>query len=134
MCLFIMPRWFLPLVLCFFLIILISYLLLFLKCDRSPVLNCRSDLTPTQALKSTEAAVGMWTTSGIMGIFFTIFFILFFFSFSFSTITNFLWFFSSTQPFFHLCHPLFSALFFFLPCVPLSVSPFPLTLLIDMSG
>ncbi len=56
--------------LCFFsfsLISLISYLLLFLKSDRSLVLNCCSDLTPTQAIKSSEATVGTWTTSGRMG-------------------------------------------------------------------
>lgn len=77
-----MPHWFLglsSLVSSFFsfsLISLISYLLLFLKSDRSLVPNCCSDLTPTQAIKSSEAIVGTWTTGGRMGrqISFRIFF------------------------------------------------------------
>lgn len=70
----------------FFLISLISYLLLFLKSDRSLVLNCCSDLTPTQAIKWGEATVGIWTTSGSMGrqISFHIFYPLLFVCFSFT--------------------------------------------------
>lgn len=48
------------------LVSLISFLLLFLKSDRSLLLNCCSDLTPTRAIKSREPTVGTWTTSGRM--------------------------------------------------------------------
>lgn len=44
---------------------LISYLLLCVECDRGLVLSCRSDLTPTRAIKL--GTVGTRTTSGSVG-------------------------------------------------------------------
>lgn len=134
-----MLHWFLLLVFFFFsfLISLISYLLLFLKSDRSLVLNCCSDLTPTQAIKSGEATVGTWTTSRSIGtrISFHISFIpsfLFVFSHNLATITRFLWFSLEHS---HLSISAIPSPFCHVQCFTLRLSaclslpPFPLTLL-----
>lgn len=151
MCFFIMLNWFLLLsslsaISGFFspvsLISLISYLLLFLRSDRSPLPNCCSDLTPTQAIKSREATVGTWTTSGRMGRQNSLHFFLSppFYLFSFTICLrspifyNFLF---NTVIFLSLLSTPFCHFSVFYPpflSVCLSLSPFPLTLLIDLSG
>lgn len=110
----------------FFLISLISYLLLFLKSDRSLVLKRGSDLTPTQAIKSREATVGIWTTSGRMGtqISFHIFYSLLFVFFH----THLYYISSITKLSFYLCNPPLFVLFSVLPSLCLPVSPPPYSL------
>lgn len=129
-----MPHWFLglsSLVSSFFsfsLISLISYLLLFLKSDRSLVPNCCSDLTPTQAIKSSEAIVGTWTTGGRMGrqISFRIFFYpLLFICFLSQFIYDYPFSLQHSHLFFYLCDPLpflSCSLFYPLSCLSLSFS------------
>lgn len=111
--------------------------------ERRLALNCCSDLTPTQASKSREAIVGIWTTSAIpRQIFFLAFFIpciLIFFTlydYSFYIIlflmqTSFPCFFFFTLS--HILHLICLSVCLSV-CVSPSSLPLPLPLVIDLSG
>lgn len=70
MCLVLMFHWLLTCSFIFSCFFFLSHLFNFLfvivsrVSERRLVLNCCSDLTPTQASKSREALVGIWTTGG----------------------------------------------------------------------